>query len=75
MGLVPEGYVQLPDIPSKLGNSTEREETFVEPSIGCFRNYISEVNMGIFIEWKKYIERKRKKSSKLKGEPYPMNMI
>lgn len=34
MGLGPEGYVQSPDIPSNMGNSAEREETPVEPSVG-----------------------------------------
>lgn len=34
MGLGPEGYVKSPDIPSKVGNSAEREETPVEPSVG-----------------------------------------
>lgn len=34
MGLVPEGFVQLSDIPSKEGNNAEREETPVEPSVG-----------------------------------------
>lgn len=35
MGLVPEGYVQSPDIPSKVGDSAEQEETPVEPSVGA----------------------------------------
>lgn len=35
MQLVPDGYVQSPDIPSKSGNSAEREETPLEPSVGA----------------------------------------
>lgn len=35
MGLVPEGFVQMPDIPPKVGNSAEREETLPEPSVGA----------------------------------------
>lgn len=33
MGLGPEGYAQSPDIPSKVGNSAEREKPPVEPSV------------------------------------------
>lgn len=35
MGLMPEGYVQSPDILLKVDNSAEREETPVEPSVGA----------------------------------------
>lgn len=33
MDLVPEGFVQLSDMPSKVGNSAEREETADEPPV------------------------------------------
>lgn len=48
MGLVPEGYVQSPDISSKVGNSAEREETPVEPSVGALETMDSKLTWESF---------------------------
>lgn len=38
MQLVPDGYVQSPDLPSKMDNSAEREENPVENSVGALES-------------------------------------